>query len=132
MPKKPLPLTTSLPQIAEFAQVISTRIHGGTTLALIGPLGSGKTTFTQHLLQALGYTGSVSSPTFVLMQEYKIPKQSLHIEHFDLYRLESETEIVQSGLTEHWGSPETVSIIEWADKAKGLLPENTIYIHFTS
>ncbi len=132
MPKSPTLLTTTLPQVAEFAQTISSQIHGGATLALIGPLGSGKTTFTQHLLQALGYSGSVSSPTFVLMQEYEIPKRSLHIEHFDLYRLESETEIVQSGLTEHWGSPETVSIIEWADKAKRLLPKNTIYIHFTS
>lgn len=130
---KPTPRTirTTLPEAQALARTLAPTLQGGTVLALIGNLGAGKTTFTQALAQALSIPETVSSPTFVLQQSYAIPRTQLHLDHFDLYRLADEAEIQASGLTEYWGNPHTISVIEWADKAPTLLPPQTTYIYFS-
>lgn len=102
------------------AQQLSQALTGGEVVALSGPLGSGKTTFAQHLAKTLGFTGSVTSPTFTLLQTYepaKLPNgQPVTIHHLDWYRLENLQELEALGLEEYLGQAGTVTLIEWADK----------------
>lgn len=132
MPKS---ITTTVAETEKLAQTIAKSITGGEIFALIGPLGAGKTTFAKHLAKALGYVGRVSSPTFVLLQTYTgtNPKNKtrLFIHHLDLYRIENASEAVQSGITEQWGDPHSITLVEWADKAPSLIPKNAITIYFT-
>jgi tRNA threonylcarbamoyladenosine biosynthesis protein TsaE len=123
-----------LPEISEFVKKFVTTLRGGEILALIGSLGAGKTTFTQALGKALSVKRSITSPTFVIMQEYTgtLPynKKTVTLHHLDIYRSETFTEVVSVGLQEFWGQPDTITVIEWADKIKRHLPAKTIYIYF--
>jgi tRNA threonylcarbamoyladenosine biosynthesis protein TsaE len=124
---------TTVASCQSLAKDIAKGITGGEVFALIGHLGAGKTTFVSFLAKALGAKEQVSSPTFVLMQTYKgktTSIQPLYIHHLDLYRIDSPEEVIQSGLTEHWGDVNSITLIEWADKAPSLLPKNTITINF--
>ncbi|MBS1548890.1 MAG: tRNA (adenosine(37)-N6)-threonylcarbamoyltransferase complex ATPase subunit type 1 TsaE [Bacteroidetes bacterium] len=81
-------------------------------LVLKGNLGAGKTTFTQFLLQQLGSTDVVSSPTYAIVNEYSSPKGKIF--HFDLYRLNSIEEVLDIGIEEYLDSA-CLSIIEWPE-----------------
>ena len=95
-------------------------------MSLHGDLGAGKTTATRYLLQAMGYLGKVKSPTYSLCEEHilDLPNQSLHVFHFDLYRMQSPQEWVEAGLLEHFTQSDysTLCIIEWPEKAAHTLP----------
>lgn len=113
----------SLSAMQKMAQFVAGKLYGGEILLLSGELGSGKTTFTQGLAQALGVTTQVTSPTFTIVSEYDVaPKASSQsgikkLIHVDLYRLASSVAAdpaVQQVL--HKESKEHVTIVEWADK----------------
>jgi len=109
----------------EFASVFSKIVKVGDILALYGNLGSGKTFFTKKLCQFLGVKEIVSSPSFVILNEYqgKYP-----IFHLDLYRLSSEEELLEIGIFDF---PEvSLTIIEWPEIVENFLPEHTIKIKF--
>lgn len=93
------------------------------TLALNGGLGAGKTTFTRHLLRALGAQGRIKSPTYALVEPYELqaPWGPLDAWHFDFYRLEDPQEWEDAGLRELFASP-GLKIVEWLDKAGELAP----------
>lgn len=93
-------------------EVLSRIVEPGTTIALIGDLGAGKTTLVSGLVEALG--GTASSPTFSLVNEY--PTRRFVIWHIDLYRLEREAELVELGLDDMIGNRAGICVIEWADK----------------
>ncbi len=96
-------------------------------IALIGDLGSGKTRFVKGLVEALGGDPEqVTSPTFVIMQEYPVKRGSVY--HFDLYRIESETDLEYLNWQELL-STGLVSAVEWADKFSTYLPEHTIWVN---
>ncbi len=99
-------------------------LHSGDIIALYATLGGGKTVLTQGICQGLGITDYVTSPTFTLIQEYEGDKA---VAHFDFYRLQSLDEIESLGL-EMYFDTDTISIIEWAERAEALLPENRINI----
>jgi tRNA threonylcarbamoyladenosine biosynthesis protein TsaE len=95
------------------------------TIALIGPLGAGKTRLVQAVAQAAGVeAGTVASPTFVLIHEYygRVP-----IYHFDAYRLGSGVEFAALGPEEYFARPGW-SFIEWADKVSECLPQDRLEI----
>lgn len=123
-------------QAKSAAKEIAKSLGGGEILGLIGPLGAGKTTFTQALAKELGVKGVLRSPTFVLMQSFqgKLPqgKVKINIHHLDLYRLPGSKDIHALGLADFLGKKNTLTVIEWADKAKKILPKKTKYIHFQS
>ena len=99
-------------------------------IALTGDLGAGKTTFVQGFAEGLGIKDRIISPTFVLMRQHKIPKTQKTLFHIDLYRLDGEKELQQLGLEELLNDTNHLILIEWAEKAKKLLPKNTTWVHF--
>ncbi len=101
----------------------------GDLITLSGDLGAGKTTFARALIRHLaGDEGiEVPSPTFTLMQSYQLPAFTLV--HADLYRLSSPAELAELGLEDL--SPDTVELVEWPDRADGLLPPDRLDIAFT-
>jgi tRNA threonylcarbamoyladenosine biosynthesis protein TsaE len=97
----------------------------GAVVALTGELGAGKTCFVQGLVRGLGATVRATSPTFVLVNEYR---GRVRIHHVDAYRTGSLTELMDLGLLEMVGG-EGVTLIEWADKLTPLLPPDAIHVH---
>jgi tRNA threonylcarbamoyladenosine biosynthesis protein TsaE len=97
----------------------------GAVVALTGELGAGKTCFVQGLVRGLGASVRATSPTFVLVNEYR---GRVPIHHVDAYRTDSMTELMDLGLLEMIGG-EGVTIIEWADKLMPLLPPEAIRVH---
>ena len=105
---------------------------GGETLALVGDLGSGKTTFTRFLVNSLGIDARVQSPTFVIHRIYTggdgVVKK---VHHLDLYRMNSSEDIEDLDISEYLGEKDSVTIIEWPDLIKEKLPGGTIFIKFS-
>lgn len=98
---------------------IARGLRGGMTLFLEGDLGAGKTTLVRGVLRALGHAGRVKSPTYTLSEIYSLPGFELY--HFDLYRMTDPREWLDAGFREV-ADGQTVSLVEWPDKAAGLLP----------
>ncbi len=102
------------------------RLFPGAVIALIGPLGAGKTVLVRAVAEGLGIRDSrvVSSPTFVLIQEYVA---RLPIYHFDTYRLTTVLEFVELGVHEYF-TGQGVCLIEWADRVQEILPPDLLRI----
>ena len=94
------------------AQAIAKLVRAGDMIVLIGEMGSGKTTFSQHFAHALGVTEPVTSPTFNLLHNYSGGRLKLH--HADLYRLERTGELDDLGLTDLQEAG-GVMLVEWGD-----------------
>lgn len=118
-------ITDSPAATAALAARLGSKIKAGMVLCLEGDLGAGKTLLVQNLARALGVKGEVTSPTFNIMNLYQ---GRMPIAHFDLYRLESETDLDEIGFYEYVDAPDGVVVIEWADKFPEALPESYIRI----
>jgi len=103
---------------------LGARLGRGDVVACIGPLGAGKTCFLQGLARGLGVMTGVTSPTFVLVNQYR---GRLPVYHVDAYRTGSLTELVDLGLEEMLHG-EGVTVVEWADKLLPLLPPRTVTV----
>ena len=101
----------------------------GGTVALIGDLGSGKTTFTKGFAQALGITEKIASPTFTLIRQHQLPSSERTLYHLDLYRLETVNPN-ELGLTDLFNQTEDIILIEWAEKLGNKLPKDALVIKF--
>src|SRR3954469_24957134 len=98
----------------------------GTVVALIGPLGAGKTRLVQAVATSFGVPpGRVTSPTFVLVNEYTGGR--LPVYHFDTYRLKDDDEFLNLGPEEYFDSG-GITFIEWADRVAALLPADRLEI----
>ena len=101
-------------------------LPAGTVIALIGNLGAGKTRLVQAVAHALGNsTDSVSSPTFVLVNEYL--EGRLPVYHFDTYRLKDEDEFIELGPSEYFEGA-GLTFVEWADRVEACLPEDYLIV----
>jgi len=116
-------------QTLEWGERLGKSLVGGLTIALIGPLGAGKTQLVKGIAAGNGQPQSnrVTSPTFTLIQEYA-GKVALY--HLDAYRLRGSRELLALGF-EELIRPDSVVIVEWADKVESALPADTITITIT-
>ena len=108
----------------KFAQSISK----GNVIALIGNLGTGKTTFTKGLAKALGILENVGSPTFKLVSEYVGTNSVLY--HIDAYRLEGSKDFLNIGGEEYLTTEDGITVIEWADIIGDILDDDVIQVKF--
>lgn len=99
-------------------------LERGDVVALIGPLGAGKTTLMQGLAKGFGFRGKVTSPTFALVNEYRVGQRLLF--HMDLYRL-SERELRAFPLEEYYETG--ACVIEWGDRIRDRWPVETLELH---
>ena len=99
----------------------------GDAVALTGELGAGKTTFVQGAARGLGFEGTVVSPTFTLVREYRA---RLLVHHVDVYRLERVQDVLDLGF-EEMADEDGVLLVEWGDAVEGLLPADHLLIELT-
>ena len=118
-------VTCDLLEMESLAVSLTKKISAGTTIALSGDLGAGKTTFSQMLCKALGIKQPISSPTFTYLNIYEDK-----VAHFDLYRLENKEAFFALGFEEYLDS-DFITLIEWPEIVEDVLPENTLHLKFT-
>lgn len=94
-------------------------VAGSMVIGLVGELGAGKTTLVRGLLRALGVEGPIKSPTFTLVEVYKV--LSLYLYHFDFYRFESSGALALADLRDYF-RPDAACLIEWPERAGAELP----------
>lgn len=141
-------VSKNLEELRKFAQNFAKKIldekhakNEALVLALMGDLGSGKTTFAQSFAKELGVKEKIKSPTFVITKKYQIhpvksrkagaAKPPFHrVYHFDAYRIRDEKEILNLGWKEIISNPKNIVLAEWADKIKKILPKSYIQINF--
>ncbi|MFP4846790.1 tRNA (adenosine(37)-N6)-threonylcarbamoyltransferase complex ATPase subunit type 1 TsaE [Winogradskyella sp. PE311] len=98
------------------------------TVILNGSMGSGKTTFVKALIKAMGSKDIVTSPTFSIVNQYKIPNDKVF--HFDFYRIESIEEAYNFGVEDYLYSDHWL-FIEWPDRIQSIIPKNSQAITIT-
>jgi len=147
MPKTHSPKETQL-YAKKLVEKIKKNIlsHRALVFALLGNLGSGKTTFIQGFARALGIKRRLLSPTFLIIRSYKIPKKSKNLlpitrypllithysllVHIDAYRIHHPKELLALDFQKIISNQKNIILIEWAEKIKKLLPKNTIQLKF--
>jgi tRNA threonylcarbamoyladenosine biosynthesis protein TsaE len=102
---------------------------GHAFIALHGDLGAGKTTLVRHLLQALGVTGRIKSPTYAVVEPYELP--GLNVWHFDFYRFADPREWEDAGFRDIFASA-GLKLAEWPEKAATMLPTADLDIAITT
>jgi tRNA threonylcarbamoyladenosine biosynthesis protein TsaE len=108
---------------------LSRCLEPGLVFYLRGELGAGKTTLVRGVLRGLGYAGRVKSPTYALVELYEVSRLDLH--HFDFYRFHDPREWIDAGFRETFNG-RSVSLIEWPEKAGGLLAPADVEIALES
>jgi len=112
----------------KFGIELAGKMKAGDVVALIGDLGAGKTALTKYIAEGLGVREEVTSPTFTIINEYGSGRLPLY--HFDAYRIEGEEEMYELGYEEYFYGG-GVTVVEWADKVSGLIPEGSTAISMT-
>lgn len=103
------------------------KLKKGDVVILTGDLGSGKTKFTEGVLQYFELDNEISSPTFTIVNEYANEKETIY--HFDVYRLEDEDEFYAIGGEEYF--QKGICLIEWGEMIEKALPNKYIHISFS-
>lgn len=116
------------PEFTEkIGEALANVLTGGEVIAYKGGLGMGKTCFTRGLARGLGFKGSVTSPTFALINEYVGGRLPLY--HFDMYRITGWEDLYSTGFFDYIESGGVIAA-EWSENIENALPENTITVKF--
>ena len=147
MNSKDIFITNSSKQTQKMGEILAKELKKGEIICLSGELGSGKTTFAQGVLKGLGAKKPYTSPTFVVMKEYKIrtslqgsifplsaaasnfSRSNLFIYHIDAYRVGAK-DILDLGWEEIIADKNNVVIVEWAERIKNIIPRDAIWLGF--
>jgi tRNA threonylcarbamoyladenosine biosynthesis protein TsaE len=121
--------TADLAGTMAFGRALARHLRAGTVMALVGPLGAGKTHLVRAVAEGLGIADSraVCSPTFVLIQEYDA---RLPVYHFDTYRLRNPEEFFDLGVHEYFEG-DGVCLVEWGDRVEKWLPPDHLRLTIT-
>lgn len=117
----------SAEELIELGQKLGSDLRGGEVIELVGDVGAGKTTLTQGIACGLGIEGTIGSPSFTIMNSYH-GRDGLTMNHYDFYRLD-DPGIMREEIAESLSDPTTITIIEWADSIKGVLPNERKIVH---
>ena len=118
----------SLDFLAKISQI---KNEQALVVALFGDLGSGKTTFTKGFAEFVGIKKTITSPTFVISKEYPVASSSIKkLVHVDCYRLSSEEDAENTGLTDYLNGGDAILILEWPENIESILPKNVKKIYF--
>lgn len=113
-----------------FGARLARSLTAGSVVSLVGPLGAGKTRLVQAIARALGASEEVTSPTFVLVNEYITGR--LPVYHFDVYRLRDDDELLELGADEYFdvggAAGPGICLVEWGDQVSHLLPAGAVTI----
>ncbi len=115
---------------AAMAQSLSPLLADGGSvfMELRGTLGAGKTTFTRHLLRAMGVQGRIKSPSYAVVESHEAGDVTVH--HFDFYRFNDPQEWEDAGFRDLFAAP-GLKLVEWPDQAAGLLPTPDLCLNLT-
>jgi tRNA threonylcarbamoyladenosine biosynthesis protein TsaE len=119
-------VTRSPEETRQIGADIGKRAEAGDLILLVGEIGSGKTCSVQGIAWGLDLADYISSPSFVLVREYQ---GRLKLYHIDLYRLDDIREIAELGMSDYF-TCEGICVVEWADRAPNLFPEEHLLIRF--
>jgi tRNA threonylcarbamoyl adenosine modification protein YjeE len=117
----------TLDDTARLGARLAAALAPGDVVALHGDLGAGKTALARTILQALGVTGPMPSPTFTLVQSYETACLLVH--HYDLYRIEDESELEELGFEDSLS--DGAALIEWPERAGSHLPSDALQLRLT-
>jgi tRNA threonylcarbamoyladenosine biosynthesis protein TsaE len=121
----------SLPDAAateRAGRALAPALTAGMVVTLVGDLGAGKTTLVRGVLRGMDIVGAVKSPTYTLVEPYAV--SSLYLYHFDFYRLKDPEEWEAAGFREYFGK-HAICLVEWPERARGLLPRADLELVFT-
>ena len=113
----------------KFGAELWTKLPEKALVFLHGDLGAGKTTLVRGLLRAAGVTGAIKSPTYAVIEEYRVGERKIF--HFDLYRLADAEELEWIGIDDYVNQ-NALCLIEWSCKGKGVLPKADVNIYLTA
>jgi len=113
-------------ETVRFAGMFGGLLEGHGLIFLEGQLGAGKTTFCRGVLRGMGYEGAVKSPTFTLVEPYRL--NDVQIFHFDLYRLGDPNELEYIGVDDYLDSRH-LCLVEWPERGGDFLPESDLTVH---
>ncbi|MBQ0079124.1 MAG: tRNA (adenosine(37)-N6)-threonylcarbamoyltransferase complex ATPase subunit type 1 TsaE [Eubacterium sp.] len=109
-----------------FGAELAEKLKPGDVIAMVGDLGTGKTTLTKAIAKGLGIEDVITSPTFTIVKEYDDGRLPLY--HFDVYRIGDIDEMYELGYEEYFYG-QGVSVVEWADIIEELIPEDAIRLN---
>lgn len=114
---------------AALGAALARALQPGLVIYLHGDLGAGKTALTRSMIHALGYAGTVKSPTYTLAEPYRVrlDGQSATIIHYDLYRMSSPEEFLDAGFREDFDGS-NICIVEWPEKGDPVLPAPDVHV----
>ena len=118
-------------QTRRLGERLGALLQGGDVICLEGTLGAGKTCLAQGVGRGWGVSRTLTSPTFVLVREYTRPQDKVRLYHIDLYRISGAAEAWGLGLEEFVGDAHAVCIIEWAERARPLMPPEYLWIRLS-
>jgi len=117
----------NLDEMKKFAINFAKKLSGGEIILLNGDLGAGKTTLVRFILESLGVTEPVNSPSFTIMKTYQNDK--LKFFHFDMYRIENEEECIEIGFEDYIQNDKNMIVfIEWSERVASLLKNSKTQI----
>jgi tRNA threonylcarbamoyladenosine biosynthesis protein TsaE len=124
-------MTLNEDELSAFGERLAEGMKPGDVIALMGDLGTGKTTLTKAIARGLGVEGAVVSPTFTLINEYGGGRLPLY--HFDVYRLAGEDvyEAFDQLGWEDYFYGKGVCVVEWADVIEEVIPHDAVRIHLS-
>ncbi len=116
---------SNVEQTQKLAFCLGKLLQDGDFIQLNGQIGAGKTSFVKGLALGLGFGDDITSPTFNIMNEYN--KEDVTLKHFDLYRLQTESELDETGFFEYI-EQKGIKVVEWSDLFVKFMPEQSLVI----